>query len=100
MPIAVPPRALGRYQCRAKAAKGVEHEIASAREALDYEPRQFLWKAEEGRSLEGDVVNDAAVHGIADGHVVLSTGEGASASVGLWVPWRTPQTAADRVVAA
>jgi hypothetical protein len=28
----------------------------------------------------------AAVRGIADGNVVLSTGDGASASVGLWVP--------------
>lgn len=28
----------------------------------------------------------AAVHGIAEGRVVLSTGDGASASVGLWVP--------------
>jgi hypothetical protein len=51
-----PSESLGRHQRRAKAAEGVEHEIASDREALDYEPRQFLWEAEEARSLEGDGV--------------------------------------------
>lgn len=47
-----PSECLGRYQCRAEAAEGVEHEIANAREALDYEPRQLIWEAEGAGSLE------------------------------------------------